>query len=509
MTDDNRHNQPNILLIMADQLAPQFTGAYGHPIVQTPHLNTLCQEGIRYDAAYTPYPVCSPARACLMTGKLASSIGAYDNAALLAADQPTLAHYLSNAGYDTVLAGKMHFVGPDQLHGFRTRLTSNIYAADFSGTWKTAPDVSPQDHAAQLMGDDVKVGHWNMGLDFDEETHFRALEYLRAQGAVRQRTPAGDAPYKPFFLCVSYHHPHPRFWPPKEFWELYSDDQIDLPIIPGDLEQKYSTLDRWINYHHNLQGNPSVLDPNSLRRVRRAYYALVTYIDQKVGELIQSLAQNHLLDNTVVVFTSDHGEMLGERGMVMKRAFYEHSARVPVIIRLPDGSSQNTVSETPVSLLDLLPTFLDMAGVAPQERLPVHGESLLHMEIQDSDRQIFSENLAEGGVKAPSFMIRRGRFKYVYVHGHDEQLFDLEDDPNEWTNLASDADYQEVVSKHRERILERFDPEMISEQIRQNHQQRLIIARAMALNGTRWDVEPRFDPTRRYPNTYVQENTNV
>ncbi len=127
-------DRPNILLVMADQLVPFLTGAYGHPVVRTPNLDRLAERGVRFDAAYTPYPLCAPARAALLTGRYASSIGCYDNAAVFPADQPTIAHYLTNHGYDTALTGKMHFVGPDQLHGFEERLTTDIYPADFGWT---------------------------------------------------------------------------------------------------------------------------------------------------------------------------------------------------------------------------------------------------------------------------------------------------------------------------------------------------------------------------------------
>ena len=342
---------PNILFIMADQLAPMLTGAYGHPVVQTPHLDRLAREGVRFDAAYSPCPVCGPARASLMTGKYASSIGAWDNAAPLPVDEPTFAHYLSLAGYDTVLSGKMHFVGADQLHGFRRRLVSNIYPADFS--WTPNRGVEPADegaHALDYQGDAIRVGGWSRELSYDEETHFRALEYLRSRSA------AGET--APFMLTVSYHHPHEPFLPPKAYWDLYEGEDIPIPKIPDDVDEHYSTLDRWLNTYHGLRKATKLRDPDSLRRLHRAYYALVTYIDDKVGELLSTLEQTGQAENTVVVFSSDHGDMLGSRGMVQKRAFYEWSARVPLIMRFADRAHAGKTIETPCSLIDLLPTFL-------------------------------------------------------------------------------------------------------------------------------------------------------
>lgn len=162
--------QANILLIMADQLVPFLTGAYGHPVVQTPHLDRLAAEGIRFDAAYTPYPLCAPARVAFMTSRYASRIGCFDNAALFPTDQPTLAHYLTNAGYETVLSGKMHFIGPDQLHGFGRRLTTDVFPANIK--WVPVPDESGQGgHAHNYVPPNVGVRSWTKFLAFDEETH--------------------------------------------------------------------------------------------------------------------------------------------------------------------------------------------------------------------------------------------------------------------------------------------------------------------------------------------------
>jgi choline-sulfatase len=246
-------DRPNILFIVSDQMVASLTGVYGHPVVETPHLERLAARGIRFDSAYTPFPLCSPGRACMMTGRHASEIGAWDNGALLRADQPTFAHYLANAGYDTVLSGKMHFVGPEQCHGFSRRLTTDIYSSDFNWVreeWIGIKETQGRDcedvmrdrkayNARGYTGDGVQVGVWHNALSYDEETHFRSLEYLRARGR-RQ----GD---KPFMLCASYHHPHEPFWPPVEYWDQYADAEIEIPDFPDDLDQTYSVMDQNLN----------------------------------------------------------------------------------------------------------------------------------------------------------------------------------------------------------------------------------------------------------------------
>jgi choline-sulfatase len=529
-------SQPNILLIMADELTPFLTGAYGHPVVQTPHLDALVRQGVRFDAAYSPAPLCAPARACLMAGSYTSTNRVYDNAALFAADVPTFAHSLTNAGYDCVLSGKMHFVGPDQLHGLRCRLTTDIYAEEFNmldnrAPWSIARDPALFDpeagrgrHAGNYVGSNVHVARWHHHLAYDEEAHFRAREYLRARGAVRRlaaAAPAGAGPgggaargagspapggagqgqhhgQQPFFLCVSYHHPHEPFWPPQDLWDLYEGAEIAIPEYPENMEATYSDMDRWLNANHGVRNFAAELrSPESLYRVRRAYYALVTYVDRKVGELIATLKEQGLWDNTVVIFTSDHGDMLCEKSMVQKRSFYEFSCRVPLIARFPGDRYAGTVVSEPASLIDLMPTFLDLAGVPSEARTPVDGASLMGL-VDGSDtaaRTVFAEMHVEDS-PVLCFMARRGRHKYVYIHDHAPQLFDLETDPGEWHNLAGDPRLAGVEHELRTAILDRFPLDAIETDIRRTIRSRRLIREAMRRNGTLWDYAPFFDANR-------------
>jgi choline-sulfatase len=458
----------NILVVMADQLVPFLTGPYGDPVAKTPNLDAFARDAVRYDAAYTPYPLCAPARAAFMTGEYASRHGCYDNAAILPADVPTVAHYLTLAGYDTVLSGKMHFVGPDQLHGFARRLTTDVYPAAMD--WVPTQDPEGRfvrgGHARSYVPPRVGVVEWTKFLAYDEETHFRALEYLRG------------GPRDPFFLVVSYHHPHDPFQVTQELWDLYDGIDIPIPKLPDHIES--SAMDRWANEAHETDA-VDLRNPENLRALRRSYYALLSYIDRKLGELLAAVPAD-----TLVVFTSDHGDMLAERAMVQKRCFYEWAARIPLIVRYADRRGAGTAVDTPVSLLDLAPTLLELAGV--EERLPMDGCTLL-----EPTGTVFSEYHVEK-VRAPCFMLRRDNLKYVYIHGHEEQLFDLDADPGEWTNLAGTHD----TTRLRETILERFDPDAIARDGAASVARRELIARAMAMTTTRWDYSPAFDATKQY-----------
>lgn len=498
-------NKPNILLIMADQLIPFLTGAYGHDVVQTPNLDRLSEEGITFDAAYSPCPVCAPARAGMLTGRYSSNIGAFDNAATFSSEEPTIPHYLSLAGYDTVLAGKMHFVGADQLHGYSRRFTTNVYPADFA--WvpvRGTEHPSERSHALNYVGEAVHVGRWSQFLSGDDETHFRSIEYLRAKKIQKTEAGSKSGAEAPFFLTVSYHHPHEPFWPPQEFWSLYEDADIDIPEFPENLEDTYSTLDRWLNVYHGIRKADRLRDPDSLRRVRRAYYALVTYVDHKVGELLDALEETGFAENTVVIFTSDHGDMLGERGMVQKRAFYEWSSRVPMILRFPERRGAGQRISAPANLVDLLPTILDIANVPEADRLKTDGASLLDLiPAPDMEgRYTFSEYHSQGS-HAPCFMVREGKYKYVYIHGYESQLFDLEADPDEWNNLVGDPEYAEIEVHLKKLIFSHFDPDAIEEAVAESVSRRWLVKNAMDISGTKWDVEPRFDSTRPIDKSYL------
>ena len=498
-------HRPNILFIVCDQMIAELAGVYGHPIVQTPNLNRLAGAGVRFDNAYTPFPLCAPARACFMSGRHASHIGAWDNGAPLAPDQPTFAHYLAAAGYDTVLSGKMHFVGPDQLHGFRMRLTTDVYSSDFTWVkdeWIRLKETKgndfdavmanrPRYNAVGYTGEAVKVDVWSNLLAYDEETHYRAIEYLRARG----RTDLDN----PFLLCVSYHHPHDPYLPPQEFWDLYADTDIPIPEYPDDLEASRSQMDRNLNAYHGVH-RYDLKDPDSLRRVHRAYYALTTYIDHKVGELMRTLDRSGLADNTVIVFCSDHGDMLCSREMVQKRCFYEWSCRVPLLIRFPDRWKAGTACDTPVSLIDLLPTFCQLAETEPS--MPVDGDSLIPVIEGSSDRtHIFAQ--AHEAVGMPCLMMREGRYKYTYIHGFEDQLFDLESDPKEWDNLVHAPEHASLAESMRTRILDTFDPATMHEENLTSLRRRKLIAGVMTDQNHTWCHFPEFDYRKGASDQYL------
>jgi choline-sulfatase len=476
---------PNILLVVADQMTPFLLQACGHAGARTRHLAALGERGVSFTAAYTPSPICVPARAGLMTGQQVSRLGCYDNGDPFPSYVPTFAHYLTNAGYDVVLSGKMHFIGADQLHGFRRRLTTDVYPAGFLWSYPLpAEGEAPafdfvRQYQAQNIGAD-----WSTELQYDEETHFRAIEYLRQ--APRDR---------PFALTVSYTNPHPPYRVPAAYWELYREAEMPLPRYPADLEAHYSDFDRALIRWHGLD-RKSIRAPEHLLAMRRGFAALSHYIDDKLGELLAVVEERGLAGDTVVVFTSDHGDMLGEKGLIQKRSFYEWSARIPLFIARPGGTAATV--DTPVSLLDLAPTLLALAGVEPAG--PLDGRSLLPAlegQLLD-DRPVVAEYHGEG-IMRPCVMVRHGDWKYIYVHRSPPQLFNLASDPGEWRNRAGDPAAAEVERALHDVVAGgRFDLARIEAEAWARLPQKQVVNQAMARNRTNWDYRVDVDPATQY-----------
>ncbi len=231
--------------------------------------------------------------------------------------------------------------------------------------------------------------------------------------------------------------------------------------------------------------------------MRRSYYGLVSSVDQKVGDILTVLERTGLRENTVILFTSDHGDMLGEKNMVQKRSFYEFSARVPLIVNYPDGWRRGTVCGQPVSLVDIAPTILEIAGV--QGALPMDGASLIPcIEGRETEEREAYAEMHTNGLYTTCFMLRKGPYKYVYIHGEAPQLFDLRADPGEWHNLAGNPAYKGIEDDLRARILNKFDPDAIEEDLQQSLLKRAVIKEALHRNDTHWDYQPFFDATKQY-----------
>jgi choline-sulfatase len=446
--------QPNILIIMTDQQAPQFSGPYGHPTVKTPTLDRLASEGVVFENAYTNCPICVPARMSYMTGRYVQNIGIWDNGVPLPEDTITWAHRLRAAGYSVSISGKIHFRGNDHLHGFEEQI-----GFDLNATAKPTPPDWSKPTPSKPQASDMRCGPGNTPeIETDTRVTAAALEYIR--DAARKTAP--------WALHVGYVCPHSPFIAPERYFEMYNPDRIDIDLPempPGHLENQHPAVKR----NRAARGQPDATLPDAVvRRVRASYYGLITFVDDMVGQLIEALESTGQRDDTLIIFTADHGEMMGEHGMWMKSNFYEHSSRIPMILSAPNQPFAGKRISDPVSLVDLVSTIVSVAGAAtPEEPLaPLDGTSLLpliHGEGKGPD-DVFSEYYANFSA-APMAMLRRGKYKFNYYLHEDAELYDLEDDPGEFRNLASDSDHRNIREDLENRLLERWDPHDIEERI--------------------------------------------
>jgi choline-sulfatase len=298
---------------------------------------------------------------------------------------------------------------------------------------------------------------------------------------------------------VSYCHPHEPFHVTQELWDLYEGQEIQLPDIPADLADREHPMDRMLNLFHGTH-RVDLDDKQALYNMRRAYYGLVTYVDRKVGELLQALEDYGLKDNTIVVFLSDHGDMLGEHRMVQKRTFYEYSARIPWLVHHPRLWQEGVTVEEPVSIVDVMPTVLDMVGVPQEQLLSIDGRSVVPLMDGhgNGDRTVFCEHHSEG-VNMTCFMARQGNFKYIHTTGYRPQLYDLSGDPGEWHNLAGQPVYTEIERRLHDLITKQFNADRIETDIQDSLARRQVIREAITNTGLpKWDYQPLFDATRQY-----------
>lgn len=485
--------RPNIILLMADQLTVFALENYGNRIVKAPHIAALGENGVTFENAYCNFPICAPSRYSMLTGRLPHAIDAFDNASELCAAQPTLLHYLRKLGYGTSLSGKMHFVGPDQLHGYCERLNTDIYPADFAWVpdWNAGPRNAPTGISMRAV---VESGSClrSLQLDYDEETAFLAKQKIFDL--------ARDTTDRPFFLTVSFSHPHSPYTASKPHWDRYHHDDIDMPRTGPIPLEALDVHSRWLYYSHG-RDRIEVTDAHT-RNARHAYYGMVSYVDDKVGELMALLKQTNLLDDSIVVFTSDHGEMLGERGMWFKQTFFESAARVPLIVSGPGIRKGHRVGRN-VSLVDLMPTLLSLANDGKLDvRTPLDGTDLSDLAggaTSDKAGRVVSE-YSDMGVCAPCRMIREGDFKYIYVHGHPPMLFDLANDPLEHTNLSGQPETAEIEQHLRAALLSDWDPESINQRVLQSQAERELIWTVSKGNSQRdnWSHEVRRGDKLRY-----------
>jgi choline-sulfatase len=487
--------RPNILILMVDQLTGTLFPDGPADFLHTPHLRALSERSTRFANAYTASPLCAPARAAFMSGQLPQRTRVYDNAAEFASDIPTYAHHLRRAGYQTCLSGKMHFVGPDQMHGFEERLTTDIYPADFGWT----PDY-------RKPGERIDWWYHNLGsvtgagvaeitnqLEYDDDVAHQATQklYDLSRGA--------DA--RPWCLTVSFTHPHDPFVARRKYWDLYEGS----PELEPPKPLAYDAMDPHSKRLMDAcDWRGLAVTPEHIRRARQGYFANISYVDDKIGELLATLTGTR--QEAIVIFVSDHGEMLGRKGLWFKMNFFEGASRVPLMIAAP-GLPAGCIA-TPVSTIDVTPTLCDLAGISMAEIAPwTDGETLIPLARGIPRKTPVAMEYAAEGTITPMVALRSGAWKYIHCPADPDQLFNLTDDPDEEKNLAADPAHADRLARFRAEAGARWDIPRYDADVRASQARRWVVYEALR-NGAYypWDHQPLRAASERYMRNHMDLN---
>jgi choline-sulfatase len=450
----------NLLFLMADQHNRRFAGCYGHPVVRTPNLDRLANAGVRFDNGYCTSPICVPARASLATGRYVHQLGTWDNAFPYTGGYASWGHRLTAAGYQVTTVGKLHYRSPLDDTGFPDqRLPMHIS----EGIGDLFSLVRTPTFPRAGLG--ATIGQAGMGessyTSYDRAIAQTAAAFLRTEAPELRR---------PWALFVSFASPHHPLIAPPEFFEMYDDADIESP-------KDYALDDR--PTHPVLQelrralGIDSELDETTVRRAVTAYYALCSFMDAQVGDVLHVLEDSDQADDTVILYTSDHGDTVGEHGLWWKHTMYEGSAGVPLLLS-GAGIPRGRAVATNVSHVDCFPTILAALGVPPHpDDRDLPGTSLLDLlNGPVAPRSVFGEYHAIGSVTG-YFMVRGDRYKYVEYVGYPPQLFDLRQDPDERVDLGEDPRFAAVRDACRRELYAVCDPDDVNRRALTDQQAKL------------------------------------
>ncbi len=415
--------KPNILFVCSDQHSCKVLGSYGNNIISTPNLNKLSQEGTQFDSAYCNCPLCVPSRMSFLTGKYPFNCEVLNNGAVLDSRVPTFAHMLAGAGYHTVLSGRMHFNGHDQLHGFVERLVGDIMPYAFYGLNESFPSAPLPGDLGHMEKPDplLSIGGGSTSLlDYDNAVTNATCNWLKSYKNLKSE--------QPFLMVAGLFNPHCPYIAPPELFQKYKSKVSIKPLSKNEYDSLHPFHQRYLD-----KIEIGKIPAENLSKAAGAYYGLVEFIDQRIGKIFKALKDSGLEENTIIIYSSDHGEMLGEHGRWHKGCFYEASSRIPLIIKVPWIKGGKRIS-TPVSLVDLLPTMADFCGA--QIPCKVDGRNLAPLISGKNvfqDRPVFTEYYDGSNANR---MVRLQNWKLNY-YGKDNsyELFDLNNDKKEDENI--------------------------------------------------------------------------
>jgi choline-sulfatase len=440
----------NLLIIMSDEHNPKYLGAAGHPYIATPNLDALAGRGTRFTSAYTTCPICVPARAAFAAGRYVHDIGYWDNADGYEGAVPSWHHVLRSAGHRTVSIGKLHYRGrPGDDHGFSEEIVPMHIIEGIGDVKGLVRDDIPKRKGGEKMARMAGPGESTYTV-YDRDIAARAQIWLHEE--------AGKWTDQPWVLFVSFVAPHfPLTAPPHWFYRYWQQDLPMPKLYAPEARPHHPAIDE---YAYTVDYDTHFRSPADVKRALAGYAGLVSSLDENIGHVLQALQATGLADSTRVLYTSDHGDNLGARGLWGKSTLYEESAGVPLLMAGP-GIPVGRVIETPVTHVDFAPTILEAVGSSAL-RLPTWpGASLF--EVADGAqpaRPVISEYHAIGA-STGAFLIRFGRWKYCHYVGRPPQLFDLAADPEELHDVAADPKHRTLLQEGERRLRAALDPDEV------------------------------------------------
>ncbi len=452
-------NPTNFIVILSDEHNKRVTGCYGHPMIKTPNLDKLAARGTRFTSAYTNCPICVPARASFATGQYVHAHRCWDNAIAYDGEPPTWGHRLMEQGHHVASIGKLHYVKSDPgRNGFNEEILPLHIVNGIGDLLGLIRDELPVRPGSKKLGPEAGRGE-------SEYTHYDRDIAAHAQQWLKNEAPKYRD--QPWVLYVGFVSPHFPLIAPAQFYDLYPEPEVPWPLMYDHAERPRHPF---IDAMRKCLCFDDAFDAPMVRRALAAYFGLVSFLDDNIGKILATLDATGLTANTRVIYSSDHGDNLGTRGLWGKSTMYEESAGIPLLMAGPDVPKGN-VCNVPVTLADAYQTLIEGAGAkldARDAHLP--GYSLLDIaQGYVPWRTILSEYHAAGAI-CGSYMIRRGKYKYIHYAGLPPMLFDLEADPFERTDLGRNDAYRAVIVECEAALRKAVDPETVDKLAKSDQQ---------------------------------------
>ena len=439
----------NFIIFMTDQHSRNFLSCYRNSIVKTPNLDKLAKKGVIFQNASTNSPICVSARACFSTGKYVHQNKCWDNAIAYNGQIPSWGHCLQNQKIDVVSIGKLHFRSEDDNTGFDQQILPMHIANGIGDVMGSIRPNLPERTQSRKFSENIGPGETEY-TKYDRSISKKAIKWLEKRSKGRKKS-------DPFLLFVSFIAPHFPLIVPHKYYNLYKD--IDLPNLKK-FNSELINHPWWLAFNKSITFDKYFRDDSHRREAIISYLGLCTFVDEQIGNVLDSLESTSFNRNTNILFLSDHGENLGARGLWGKSVMYEESIGIPMILAgesVPEGM----IVKTPVSLIDVFPSILDVFNIKKTDK--ISGESLFEIakKKEDKKRLVFSEYHGAGAISG-AYMLRDGKYKYIHYVNFEPEFYDLETDPEALINLATKIQYRQILKNYENKLFSMIDPHAIN-----------------------------------------------